>query len=84
MIDALGSMTFPEPVSWFVYEGASKHLWRFVYFSPAALTGSEAISQALAEAVEMGNTPSGSYMAAPTQALWTLDLSEREQGGTDA
>jgi hypothetical protein len=60
-----------KPASYFVYVSAGKHLWRFVFFAAAAEDGDDAIRQAWAEAVEMGSTPEGSYMAVPFSAITT-------------
>jgi hypothetical protein len=84
--DAPGTMAFTEPVSWFVYNGrGGSRTWQWVYHCKAALTGEEAIREAIREAVEMGNTPAGNYMAAPTPALVTVSLDDpAEQEKHDA
>lgn len=60
-----------KTTSWFVYCLQGRHLWRFIFFAPAAVSGAEAIDQAVAEARALGNEIEGSYMAAPLSALWT-------------
>jgi len=55
-------------------------MWRFVYFSREVADGEAAIREAWAEAIEMGETPEGSYMAAPFSALTTMTVGEQSEG----
>lgn len=59
------------PRAYFVYVGSGRHVWRFVFLARHATDGADAIRQAWAEAIEMGETPTGSYMACAAKDITT-------------